>query len=289
MERAPRKATTIEARRCSSRLSTLLAAATVALAGVVGVPAAHAQGSDLALGFSSVDPGVPTQMALHIVYRQNGDPEAKPSPIRRLAIDTPSGTRFNLAAVPPCAASDTILMVQGPSGCPAMSQIGSGTLVAITGFGPPFDPFSADVTLFNDGVGFIEVAQIHGTTTTIAVDRIAIKGEMLTGNPPSEPGGPPDGQTAVRQIDLTLPAATGYVTTPTSCATSRIWTTRARFTFADGSTQSPMATTPCNPAKLAQPRPPTPVAAKRHRHTHKLHRRLRRHRNRRHGASDPGH
>jgi hypothetical protein len=116
----------------------------------------------------------------------------------------------------------------------------------ISGFGAPFDPVVTDATIYNDGAGFSEIAQYHGTPVTLGVDRLAAKGSTLTGNPPSEPGGPPDGQSAVREIDFRFPQTTRWVVTPPSCPASGAWTSTATFTFADGTTQHAASSTPCN-------------------------------------------
>ncbi len=166
--------------------------------------AARAQQSDFSLQFGANAPNTPTAMHLYIVYRKPSDPNGKPSPIRHLVIAAPQGTRIDLG-LPGCAASDQQIMASGPAACPADSQVGQGTLTALTGFGPPTDPFLTDVTIFNTGQGVVEIVRDHNTGATLTDDRIQIQGNVLTGNPPAIPGGPPDGQTAVRTIDFTFP------------------------------------------------------------------------------------
>ena len=208
---------------------------------------AGASQSDFSLQFGSQTPGVTTALHLYIVYRNPADPDGKPSPIRHLVTAAPPGSRFDLA-LPRCTASDQEIMSEGPSACPANSQVGQGTLTAITGFGPPTDPFPTDVTIFNTGDGVVEVIRDHRTGATLADDRIQIKGNEMIGNPPAVPGGPPDGQTAVRTIDFTFPASTRYITTPPQCA-GGAWTSNASFTFADGTTQHISSTAPCTASK----------------------------------------
>lgn len=122
--------------------------------------------ADLGVRFSSVVPARPTGLRLHILYKAAGSPTAKPSPIRRLLIELPSGTRFDGAARARCLASDAELMALGPAACPPGSRVGSGTLTVDTGFGPPIDPFATDATLFNTGEGFVEVVTQQGTDST---------------------------------------------------------------------------------------------------------------------------
>jgi hypothetical protein len=212
---------------------------------------AQAKESDFSLQFASNTPGVATAMHLYIVYRNPADADGKPSPIRHLVITAPQGTQIDLA-VSRCTASDQQIMVQGPSACPTDSQVGQGTLTAITGLGPPIDPYLTDVTIFNTGQGVVEIARDHNTGATITDDRIQIQGNTLTGNPPAFPGGPPDVQTAVRAIDFTFPASSQYITTPPTC-TSGQWTSNASFSFADGTTQHASSTTPCTIPTRADP------------------------------------
>jgi hypothetical protein len=217
----------------------------VLTAWLLPVSPAGAQQSDFSLEFAAQAPGTVTAMRLYIVYRNPADPNGKPSPIRHLVIAAPGGTRINLAMAR-CSASDLQIMLFGAGACPAESQVGAGTLTVITGFGPPVDPYLTDVTIFNSGQGLIEIARDHTTGVTLTDDRIQIDGNTFAGNAPATPGGPPDGQTAVRTIDFSFPASS-YITTPTSCPGGQ-WTSTAVFTFADGSTQHATSTTPCAPA-----------------------------------------
>jgi hypothetical protein len=204
---------------------------------------ARASNSDFSLQFASTTPNAATAMHLYIVYRNPANPDGKPSPIRHLVITAPQGTQIDLG-MSRCTASDQQIMAGGPSACPADSQVGQGTLTAITGFGPPIDPYLTDVTIFNTGQGLVEIARDHNTGATITDDRVQIQGNVLTANPPAFPGGPPDGQTAIRTIDFTFPASTHYITTPSNCTAGQ-WTSEASFSFADGATQHVSSTTRC--------------------------------------------
>jgi hypothetical protein len=212
---------------------------------------ASAQPSDFALGVANRTPASATALTLHIVYRDPANPQGKPSPIRHLAINLPAGTLIHVGSVAGCTASDEAIMAMGPGACPPASRVGSGTLTAITGFGPPIDPFLTDVSIFNTGQGWLEIVQDHQTHATLAADRIKANGSTLTGNPPSTPGGPPDGESAVRTIDFTFPASSGYVTTPPSCPSSEVWMSTAAFTFADGSIQHVQSAAPCSAQQAA--------------------------------------
>jgi hypothetical protein len=264
-----------------SRLARACGTAVLAVAALLALstaPAAAEQ-SAFSITFGSRTPGTPTSMHLYILYRKPSDPNGKPSEIRHLLIHAPGGTTFNSSAVPACSASAAELMVLGNNACPAASKLGSGTLSVISGFGPPFDPVVTDDTLYNDGSGFSEVADYHGTPITIGTDRITVQGDTLTGNPPTEPGGPPDGQSAVRQIDFNFPQGTGWVTTPASCPASGQWASDAAFTFADGTTQYVAGSTPCD----APPPPASPASPPHHRKASRSHRRHSRHHARQRG------
>lgn len=238
----------------------LIGAAALVLAADVGAglatAAASAPASTLQLLFAETRPASHTALSLHIVYRRAGDPPAKPSPIRHLEIAAPEGTTFDLHAVPACHATDQQIQAVGRSACPASSRVGQGTLTVMEGFGPPIDPQTTDAVIFNDGSGVLETFTLHGTPgPVIALDRIAISGGRLIGNPPQEPGGPPDGQTAVREINFHFPSGTGFVVTPPTCPANGAWLTTAAFRFADGTTQTATSTSPCTPPAAAAPGP----------------------------------
>jgi hypothetical protein len=207
--------------------------------------------ADFALGFGTGKPATKAALVLHVVYKAAGDPDAKPSPIRRVVIAAPQGTRFDTNAVPQCKASDDDLRAEGSGACPAESRIGAGTLTADTGFGPPADPVNADLTLFNTGDAVLEVVTAEGTDRVLGTDRLHIGGSTLTGAPPVTPGGPPDGETAVREIDFTIDAKTGFVITPPTCTGE--WTSTGTFGFKDGAEETLHSAVRCD-------RPPTPAA-----------------------------
>ena len=216
--------------------------------------------ADFALGFSTKSRGARAALTLHVVYKAPGDPNAKPSPIRKVVVRAPRGTRFHTGAVAKCEASDDELQAEGRGACPAASRVGAGKLTADTGFGPPVDPLAGDLTLFNSGTAIIEVVTAPGTDRVLGIDRLKIAGSTLTGHPPTTPGGPPDGETAVRQIDFTIEKKTGYVTTPRTCPRSRRWTSRGTFGFKDGSEETLTSRAACRrpPKRRSSPSPSLP-------------------------------
>ena len=181
--------------------------------------------------------GAPTGLRFQVGYRNPADPEGKPSPVTGAVFHLPPGLRIHNRAVPRCSASDADFRAQGRAACPAATRVGTGTLVAMTGF-PGVDPLTADIVAFN-GVGeLVEVVFVEGTNTVAGMDRLTIGPGRLTAHPPTTPGGPPDGRTAVRDVRLRIPRRIGpggraYVTTPRRCLTGR-WRSRAHYEFADG-------------------------------------------------------
>jgi hypothetical protein len=222
-----------------------VAAASLGLPAAVSA-AAPAPRAVLELGFAAREPGAVTALNLVVGYR-GADPAGKPSPIRGGFIEAPAGTRFGGgAAIPACTASDADLRASGRAACPSASRLGGGSLTAITGFGSPFDPVQAKITVFKTSSGFLELVQQPESDATLGLDRPTVEGSRITIHPPTTPGGPPDGETAVRDIRFVI-AANGFVITPPACPADGTWRSNARFTFADGHVATAQATTPCRP------------------------------------------
>jgi len=185
------------------------AAGAVLCTALAAAPAAHGgstERADFTMRFGARVPSSDTALDLRILYKAPGDREAKPSPIRKLVIDAPPGTRFRGERFPACDASDLELRSRGRRACPPGALVGRGALTVMTGLGSSFDPFPTDVWIYNTPIGFVEVVQQRGQDATLGLDRITVTGSRLSGHPPATPGGPPDGQSAVREIDFTFPA-----------------------------------------------------------------------------------
>jgi hypothetical protein len=76
---------------------------------------------------------------------------------------------------------------------------------------------------------------VPGSQTVAGMDRLTIEGNVLTAHPPSTPGGPPDGRTAVKDIQIKIDRA-GYVTAPPECGSAG-WGYSAHYEFENGATQ----------------------------------------------------
>jgi len=233
----------------------------VSIAAVAGIAAAATPASaesgrlaDFTMRLSSKQPGTPTGFHTQFRLRKEGDPDAKPSALRGAVIHLPSGLRFDNAAAPQCTASDAELSVLGSDACPPGSQLAVGPFTAMTGFGPPIDPLMGDDHVFNGPGQIIEVITVHGGSASPAFDRLTIKGSTLTAHPPAAPGGPPDGQTAVRSSDFAVPVRTAagrsLVTTPPKCPKKRRWITTATFRFANGDADTVLSATPCRHRRI---------------------------------------
>jgi hypothetical protein len=122
---------------------------------------------------------------------------------------------------------------------------------AITGLGAPIDPVMFNAALFNTGDGIVEVYTGKLLPIT-AIDRLKFTNpDTQTTNPPLSPGGPPDGYTAIRELDLTYdntrgPGGKAFLTTPATCPKSRTWTSSLTFTTLNNPyPYHATSTTPC--------------------------------------------
>ena len=232
--------------------------AVVALAALgLGALAPGAHGNDraeLGVTLGTQTPGAPTSLAFRVLYKRPGDPGGKPPALTRAAFKLPPGTRFDTRATPTCHATNQELQARGRAACPPASIIGTGSLTAITGLGPPADPFEGDLTAFNGGTELIELVTVKGSNAGAGIDRLTIEGSTLRAHPPSTPGGPPDGRTAIREVRLNVPARGNLVTAPPSCPADAAWTSVGEFGFNDGGSTSVTATSPCRPAAGARGR-----------------------------------
>lgn len=213
-----------------------------------GASAEAGHRADFSLGLTSSAPAASTGLTISVRFKAPDDPEAKPPPVKGVVLDAPAGTRFDTTTVTRCEASDAELRARGLSACPSDSKVGFGGFSAITGFGPPVDPFVADNHVFNGPDQIIEVVTFKGTDRTAGFDRLTIDGSTLTAHPPTTPGGPPDGRTATRTIDFAIPARGAFITTPRQCPADGSWISRGHFTFEDGGTETVASRTPCRPS-----------------------------------------
>jgi hypothetical protein len=238
------------------KLVTLLACCT-ALATAAPASADSTPAGDFSFQFSSTQPGTPTGLEFRQLYKNPNDPNAKPSPVRRFLFGAPEGSVFDGAAVPACNATDQQFQQMGKAACPAESVVGAGFITVMTGT-PGEQPFALDATVFNGGDGIIELFTEQNTGLFLAIERPSFRGAATfedTDVAPT-PGGPPDFQSAAREAYLAFPLSRGpdgrsFITTPSECPASGLWTARFEWTNADGNSYSNTDDMTCVPAVAA--------------------------------------
>ncbi len=235
------------------RRAVVAIAIAVALATAGSVYGGETSRGGFELTLSTQESGAPTGLTFHVLYKNPDDPDAKPPAVTAAIFELPAGTRIDDSAVPQCTATDEEFRLSGRGACPPESQVGGGTLTAMTGV-PGADPVTADIVAYNGPRQLIEVVFFQGTNSVAGMDRLTIEGDRLVAHPPATPGGPPDGRTAVREVRLELPVRTGaegrpYVSAPPDCLTGT-WTSQASYEFEDGGTTSITSESPCRRAAL---------------------------------------
>jgi hypothetical protein len=190
--------------------------------------------------FTTQVPGRSTGTDTRLLYKNPKDPKAKPIPVRREEFTFPAGTTYDESVVPDCTASDAEIRLFGKSACPAASWIGGGQGdTSMTGFGPGED--ALDVDAWDDAGVLVVFGRSHDFPAIGAVARGHRKGQTMIVDVPSTPGGPPDGESALRRIHHVFPPRSAgkraLMRTPRKCPRSGFWKFSARFTFADGAVE----------------------------------------------------
>jgi hypothetical protein len=201
------------------------------------------------------EPGAASGARLHLVYPDGED--GRPKQAAEAVYEFPPGTRIHESAVPACEASDADFNARGLGACPGETRLGGGTLSAITGCGPPFDPFETDIHSFHGPAQVVNAITPRGAERPIlSVARIQIEGDRLVDRPALPPGcPPPDGRAAPREVDLELAAdGRGFFTAPPECPAAGLWTSTVQIRFTDGSQAAGSSSAPC--LRPADPEPP---------------------------------
>lgn len=226
--------------------------ALAALAALAAAPAARGAevAASLEMAFTTQASGAPTGLRMALEFLP-ADPMAKPPAVEGGVFRFPPGTVLDNLALPRCTAGDAAVYALGRSACPADTQLGDGDVIGITGFGAPFDPFVAESHQYNAPGHVLAMIVMPGTDRALTFDRLTIGNATLTANPPPVPGGPPDGRTATKRVEMNVPApapgARPFFTTPPRCPATGLWRGSADFRFADGSTSRAGVTIPCAP------------------------------------------
>jgi hypothetical protein len=194
-----------------------------------------------------------------------------PSPLRRSVLRFPAGMSVDIPSLHACSARR--LRALGPSGCPARSEIGRGSA---------FAEVLAGSELLREHVAmwaFVGPLQNSGPTVEILArghtpfdKQVVLTGRVLPDSPPygeklvlSIPAihtlrFEPDA--SMRTFSLTLGADrrqhptrnTNAIVVPASCPPGG-FPFAAEFTYADGSGDSALTTTPCPPSPAPSPAP----------------------------------
>jgi hypothetical protein len=229
---------------------------TALVVSLLGLPAtAHGDSTpaaDFTLTFGTIQPSTPALAHLHIVFKNPADPSARPDPQRTVTVELPAGSRIDGTVVATCSVPDPVLLALGAAGCPDDSRIGSGTLTLRTNGGPGLDPFVDDVVLFNGGSNVVELFTPRGSPANDSVAHRDIKppATLFEATSP-QPGGPPDFESSVSDIDYRFDRARGMIVTPPACPEDGRWHSRLTFTT-DSNAYTVDSATPC--AKAAASR-----------------------------------
>jgi hypothetical protein len=192
---------------------------------------------DYAQMFTTSVPGAPAGSDTQLLYKNPNDPNAKPIPVRREVFTFPSGTSYDETVVPDCTASDLEIQLFGPSACPADSYVGgSQGDTTMTGFDNSEQ--AADVYAWDQGGDLVLLGGSHDIQPIRFVTHARRVGQVVTVEVPRTPGGPPDGESALRRVHHVFPARTlgsrAYMRAPRRCPKSGYWTFKGEFTFSDG-------------------------------------------------------
>jgi hypothetical protein len=231
--------------------------ALAALAGALQAAAADGQApsrQSFRGGFSSAESGAPTGFHEEIDYVNPEDPAGKPHAVQTIVVALADGARIDTSVPARCTASDAELELQGPSGCPAASRVGQGTVAVDTGMAVGTVPrvIENDATLFNadhELILFTESTNVPGPPIR-SVGRSAVGERTFTTQAPALPGfPPPDPFTAIKTVRLTIDPVSqsgrAYLRTPATCPAAGSWINNATFTYRDGVSQRVDSSSTC--------------------------------------------
>jgi hypothetical protein len=237
-------------------VSTALAAVAACVA--MAVPAQAQTSAAIAPSLSPNRLGAKAALTFTVHYA--GGEFGVPSPLRRSVLELPAGLTLDIPSLRSCTAAR--LLARGASGCPAQSEIGSGHALAevhagslnITEtatlwafLGPPHN---IQPTFEILAQGYTPVEQrvvLSGTVLSVA----APYGEELVMPVPPIPTLGLERDASIVTFSLTIGASARQQTRdanailmPASCPAGG-FPFAAEFTYADGTSDSAVATTPC--------------------------------------------
>lgn len=183
-----------------------------------------------------------------------------PSPVQMSIVKFPAGLTLDIPTLRSC--SRARLLTRGPSSCPAQSKVGQGHALAevlegsqlitenvlVSAFVGP--PENNEPTLELLGEGFNPAPAQVVVTGTVRQARAPYGEELVIPIPPV-PTLPFAANTSMASLSLTIgtegphpPRSANTVIAPSRCPSGG-FPFAAEFTYADGSTSSPLARAPC--------------------------------------------
>jgi hypothetical protein len=214
----------------------------VALALVTGASASPQFASTFEFTYSSKSPGSPSGIDGFSTWSDPGEPGGKPKEIYRLELVFHPGTRLDTSGLPVCRASDEEVQRLGVRACPASTKLGFVRAEGAIVTGQRFNPVA---TLFNAKREIIVVVRLNGRTLTNFRDDVRRSSITINFKIP--------GGISLTSMRAHIPRHSrkrgkrrkAYMRTPPTCPSSGVWTTKATFTYRDGSAQALAAVTPC--------------------------------------------
>jgi len=177
-----------------------------------------------------------------------GEANQTPKAARRVTITFHKGTTFDTTVPVRCNKTDQQVQASAAAGCPAKSKVGSGTAQGRVG---DLNGAAADLDLvaYNANKAIIFLAKGKAGSITDGQNfafRGKLDGTRLTTNVPQFPF-----NTSITRFNLKVikvaRGTTKYIRTPSICPSTKKWTTKAAFVYADGTTASRTSRSTCSP------------------------------------------
>jgi hypothetical protein len=235
-------------------------AAAIAIWVGLTAPAAPAQPTSATITASLSPDRASARGALTFTAQLTGGESGVPSPVQMTVVKFPAGLTLDIPTLRSC--SRARLLARGPSGCPAQSKVGQGHALAEVLDGPQLitedvlvwafvgPPENNEPTLELVGEGSNPAPAQVVVTGIVRPARVPYGEELVIPIPPV-PTLPFSANTSMASLSLTIgmkgrhpPRSANTVIAPPRCPAGG-FPFAAEFTYADGSTSSPLARAPC--------------------------------------------
>lgn len=198
--------------------------------------------------------------ALTVTINLSGGELGVPPPMRKASLKLPFGLGLSIPSLRSCSAAR--LEARGARGCPARSKIGSGQAVMEARVGSQLIVEHIALGIFLGSLeGFQPTFEVLGEGVTPLQKRVVLNGtvipdhapygEELVMNIPAVPTLPLEPDASITTLTLTVGTTThrlargaNTIVVPGSCPIGG-FSFAAEFLYADGSTGSALATSPC--------------------------------------------